>query len=68
MLGYKPTTSTVHKVISSGKFGKERSFFQKIISIHSLDCLKSLKSFSRWLFDSVILTFYFILSFHLSSF
>ena len=33
MLGYKPTTSTVHKIISSGKFGKERSFFQKIISI-----------------------------------
>ena len=29
MLGYKPTTSTVHKIISSGKFGKERSFFKK---------------------------------------
>ena len=28
MLGYKPTTSTVHKIISSVKFGKEQSFFK----------------------------------------
>ena len=29
ILEYKPTTSTVHKIISSGKFGKERSFFKR---------------------------------------
>ena len=32
MLGYKPTTSAVHKIISSGKFDKERSFLKKISS------------------------------------
>ena len=31
MLGYKPTTSTVHKIMSSDKFGKERSFFKKSV-------------------------------------
>ena len=29
MLRYKSTTPTVYKTISSGKFGKERSFFKK---------------------------------------
>ena len=29
MLGYKPTKSIVHKIISSGKFGKQRGFFRK---------------------------------------
>ena len=29
MLGCKPTTSTVHKIILSGKFGKEQSLFKK---------------------------------------
>ena len=27
--GCKPTTSTVHKIILSGKFGKEQSLFKK---------------------------------------
>ena len=31
MLGYKPTTSTVHKIKSSDKFGKERIFFKKLL-------------------------------------
>ena len=29
MLEYKSTTSTVHKIISSGKFGKKQSFFKE---------------------------------------
>ena len=29
MLRYKPATSTLDKVISSGKFSKEKSFFKK---------------------------------------
>ena len=34
MLGYKPITSTGHKIIPSGRLGsKERSFLKKIISI-----------------------------------
>ena len=30
MLGYKPATSTVHKIMLSRKFGEERSFSKKI--------------------------------------
>ena len=33
MLGYKLTTSTVYRIISSVKFGKKGTFFKKIISI-----------------------------------
>ena len=29
IFGYRPTTSTVHKIILSGNFGKERSLFKK---------------------------------------
>ena len=28
MFGYNPTTSIVHKIMSSGNFGRERSFFR----------------------------------------
>ena len=34
MLGYKLTTFTVHKIRSSGKFGKERSPFRKSLAGH----------------------------------
>ena len=36
ILGYTSATSTVHKIRSSGKFGKARSFFLKIISIFNV--------------------------------
>ena len=31
MFGYNPTTSIVHKIIPSGNFGRERSFFRNLL-------------------------------------
>ena len=35
--GYRPTTFSVHKTILSGKFGKERSLFKKVICVFNID-------------------------------